>query len=83
LSQARPQGWPNDARTAFGSHRLFLHLPLDAAPAWWPPELFGDWRFDTLREITMHVMTETACHTGHPDAARELIEGRQWLVLTE
>jgi hypothetical protein len=29
----------------------------------------------------MHVITETATHAGHMDAARELIDGRQWLVL--
>jgi uncharacterized damage-inducible protein DinB len=57
--------------------------PLDAAPAWWPPELFGDFRLDTVREVVLHVITETACHTGHLDAARELIDGRQWLVLTD
>ena len=28
-----------------------------------------------------HVITETACHAGHLDAARELIDGRQHLVL--
>ncbi|HEX6486574.1 MAG TPA: hypothetical protein VF012_07660 [Nocardioidaceae bacterium] len=26
---------------------------------------------------------ETACHAGHLDAARELIDGKNWLVLTE
>jgi hypothetical protein len=26
-----------------------------------------------------HVMTETAVHAGHLDAARELIDGRTWL----
>jgi hypothetical protein len=31
----------------------------------------------------LHVITETACHAGHLDAARELIDGRRWLVLTE
>jgi hypothetical protein len=31
----------------------------------------------------LHVVTETACHAGHLDAARELIDGRRWLVLTE
>lgn len=30
----------------------------------------------------MHVVTETACHAGHLDTARELIDGRQWMVLT-
>jgi hypothetical protein len=56
---------------------------LDAAPAWWPSELFGDWRLGTVREIVLHTMTETACHAGHLDAARELIDGRLWLVLAE
>jgi hypothetical protein len=58
-------------------------VPLDAAPAWWPGELFGDWRLDDLREIVLHVTVETACHAGHLDAARELIDGRQWRVLTD
>ena len=56
---------------------------LDAAPAWWPDDLFGDFRLHDLREVILHVMTETACHAGHLDAARELIDGRRWLVLTE
>ena len=37
---------------------------------------------NSLREIILHTMTETACHTGHLDVVRELIDGRQWLVLT-
>jgi uncharacterized damage-inducible protein DinB len=57
--------------------------PLDDAPAWWPRDLFGDWRIDSLRQVLLHVMTETACHAGHLDAARELLDGRQWLVLTD
>jgi len=55
----------------------------DAAPALWPEELFGDWRLDNLREVILHVLTETAVHAGHLDAVRELIDGRTWLVLTE
>jgi hypothetical protein len=57
--------------------------PLDAAPAWWPPELFGNWRLHTVREVILHVMTETACHAGHLDTARELIDGRLWMVMTD
>ncbi|MFJ5234693.1 DinB family protein [Kitasatospora sp. NPDC088391] len=53
---------------------------LDAAPAWWP-DFFGGWRYDTLREVVLHVITETATHAGHLDAVRELIDGRQRLVL--
>lgn len=56
--------------------------PLDAPPAWWPADLFGDWRLHSLREVILHVISETACHAGHLDAARELLDGRQWLVLT-
>jgi hypothetical protein len=53
----------------------------DAALAWWPQGLFGDWRLRNHREVLLHVITETACHAGHLDAGRELIDGRQWLVL--
>ena len=65
------------------ANAIVAATPPDAAAAWWPPERFGDGRFRTLREIVLHVMTETACHAGHLDAARELIDGRTWLVMTE
>ena len=55
---------------------------LHAAPAWWP-DFFGFWRLHSLREIVLHVVTETATHAGHLDAARELIDGKLHLVLTE
>jgi uncharacterized damage-inducible protein DinB len=55
---------------------------LDAAPAWWPEDLFGTWRLADLRRVILHVIAETACHAGHLDATRELIDGRTWLVLT-
>jgi hypothetical protein len=54
----------------------------DAAPAWWPAERWGGWRLHEVRGVILHVITETACHAGHLDAARELIDGRTWLVLT-
>lgn len=54
---------------------------LAAAPRWWP-DFFGDWRLDSLREVVLHVITETATHAGHLDAVRELIDGRQRLVLS-
>lgn len=53
----------------------------DSAPAWWPEGMFGDWRIDTVREVILHVIVETACHAGHLDAARELVDGRQWFVM--
>jgi uncharacterized damage-inducible protein DinB len=53
---------------------------LDAAPAWWPDH-FGDRFLNTLEEVLLHVITETACHAGHLDAVRELLDGRRWVVL--
>lgn len=64
------------------ANAIIAATPPDAAPAWWPADLFGDFRLGTLREIILHVITETACHAGHLDAARELLDGQQWLVLT-
>ena len=55
--------------------------PLDQAPSNWP-ERWTDWRFEDLQELMLHVITETAVHAGHLDAVRELIDGRQHLVLT-
>jgi hypothetical protein len=64
------------------ANEIIAPTPLDAAPAWWPAQLFGSWRLNDLREVILHVITETACHAGHLDAVRELIDGRTWLVLT-
>ncbi|HEV2360077.1 MAG TPA: DinB family protein [Acidimicrobiales bacterium] len=60
---------------------VIRETPADAPPKWWPEELFGTWRLDSVRLIVLHVISETACHAGHLDAARELIDGAQWLVL--
>jgi uncharacterized damage-inducible protein DinB len=53
---------------------------LDAAIAqrdsWW-----GEWEVPDLRFVLLHTITETACHAGHADAVRELIDGSQWVVL--
>ncbi|HEX6683334.1 MAG TPA: DinB family protein [Candidatus Limnocylindrales bacterium] len=63
------------------SNAVIAATGLDSPPKWWPEDLFGDFRLDSLREVMLHMITETACHAGHLDAARELIDGRQWLVL--
>jgi hypothetical protein len=62
------------------ANTIIAATALEAAPAWWP-DFFGTWRLQDLREVILHVITETACHAGHLDAARELIDGRRWLVL--
>ncbi len=52
-----------------------------------PPEQPEDWwgdaglHFPDLRTILVHVLVETAVHAGHLDAVRELLDGRQHLVL--
>lgn len=55
---------------------------VDTPLAWWPHHLFGEPHLHTLRDVLLHVITETACHAGHLDAARELLDGRRWMVLT-
>jgi uncharacterized damage-inducible protein DinB len=64
------------------SNQIIDSVPLDAKPLWWPIEQFGDWRIESLREILLHVIVETACHAGQLDVVRELLDRRQWLVLT-
>lgn len=59
---------------------IITATPADRPPAWWP-DFFGDFRLDSLRQVLLHVITETACHAGHLDAARELTDGRTWMVL--
>ncbi|MFZ0667732.1 MAG: DinB family protein, partial [Acidimicrobiales bacterium] len=60
---------------------IIANTELDAEPRYWP-EFFGDWRLPDLRAILLHVIAETACHAGHLDAARELMDGHTWLILT-
>lgn len=57
---------------------MIRNLPLGTAPVWWPQDMFGGWRLDSLQEVLLHVIVETTCHAGHLDAARELIDGRTW-----
>lgn len=67
-------------REAGLANAIIEATPLGIAPARWPEE-WSTWRYSDLREIMLHVITETACHAGHLDAVRELIDGRTWVVL--
>lgn len=55
---------------------------LDDPPAqpeeWWADAGLS---FPDLRTVLVHVLVETAVHAGHLDAARELLDGRQYIVL--
>ncbi len=62
------------------ANAIIRATPLKAAPRHWADH-FGDWRLPDLRAILLHVIVETACHAGHLDAARELIDGKTWLIL--
>jgi uncharacterized damage-inducible protein DinB len=61
--------------------KIIVATPLETPPAAWPEDLFGSFRLANLREIILHVIVETACHAGHLDAARELLDQRQFVVL--
>lgn len=56
---------------------------LEDPPKAWPDLFAPQFHLDNLRELVLHVIVETATHAGQLDATRELIDGRQWLVLTE
>jgi hypothetical protein len=56
--------------------RTGLDAPLAQRDSWW-----GEWDVPDLRFVLLHTITETACHAGHADAARELLDGGQWVVL--
>jgi len=89
---AEEDGWHVDSETPASSildvyqeqiersNAVLAQAELDAPPAWWP-SFFGDWRLDDTREVILHVLVETSVHAGHLDAARELIDGKTWLVL--
>ena len=66
------------------SNAIITTMPLDMAPRQ-PDPRWGAWgsRFSDLRFVMLHVLKETSCHAGHLDAVRELIDGRQWIVLGE
>jgi hypothetical protein len=62
------------------ANAVIAAMPLDAASRA-GPDFFGEWRLPDLRAVLLHVITETACHAGHLDAARELLDGGTWLIL--
>lgn len=62
--------------------KIITATSLDVPPAWWPGFFAPSFHLVNLRQVLPHVIAETACHAGHLDAARELIDGQTWLILT-
>lgn len=70
-------------RTAIENADTYIaQHPLSTSPErpepWWPEAGLS---FPDLRTVIAHVITETATHAGQLDVVRELIDGRQYLVL--
>lgn len=64
------------------SDRILATADLDRPPAWTPPpEVFPFPPFEASWQVVDHLLVETATHAGHLDIVRELIDGRQYLVL--
>jgi Protein of unknown function (DUF664) len=64
------------------ANAIVAATPLGTPPRQRDPQ-WGAWAdgISDLRVVMLHVLKETACHAGHLDAAAELIDGRQWIVL--
>ena len=67
---------------AAASDAIIETTPLDTPPAqpedWWAAV---GMTFPDLRSVLVHVLVETAVHAGQLDATRELIDGKQYIVL--
>ncbi len=60
------------------SDAIIATADLDATPTAWP-DFLGP--AQTVGEIVLHVLAETATHAGQLDIVRETIDGHQHLVL--
>jgi uncharacterized damage-inducible protein DinB len=79
---------PRDILVAYRAEIVYVdHLVrarnLDDVPLWWDESLFGPaTQPDSLRDVILHVITETATHAGQMDVVRELSDGKQNMVFT-
>ncbi|HVB90576.1 MAG TPA: DinB family protein [Acidimicrobiales bacterium] len=80
-----PDQSPEDVVKLYREEIERADLIIAGTPLGDPPrqrdEWWGDWQVPDVRFIMLHVIAETACHAGHLDAVRELLDGRQWVVL--
>lgn len=52
--------------------------PVAKPEDWWESAGIS---FPDVRSVILHVLAETAVHAGHLDVVRELLDGRQYIVL--
>jgi hypothetical protein len=60
---------------------IIAATPLEQPPVAWPVEQWPDWSYDSLQQIVLHVIAETATHAGHLDVMREMLDGTTWMVV--
>jgi hypothetical protein len=60
------------------SDAIISTADLDATPSAWPESLGPE---QTVGQIVLHVMVETATHAGQLDIVREMLGGQQYRVL--
>ena len=60
------------------SDAIISAADLGSTPASWPEYLGPS---QTIAQIVLHVIAETATHAGHLDIVREMLDGHQYLVL--
>jgi hypothetical protein len=72
-----------DYRRQIETSNVVLNSVLPDDPPRRRDPLWDDWGIDfpTVRASVLHMIVETATHAGHLDAAVELIDGRQHLVI--
>lgn len=66
------------------SDEVLADVSVEDAPRRPDPD-WEEWgmAFPRVRDVLLHVITETAVHAGHLDATRELLDGSQWIVLDD
>ena len=85
--RVEPDEDPSDVLRSYRSAIARSNEIIDARRFDDPPRKPEDWwseagiDFPDLRTIVVHVLVETAVHAGQLDAVRELLDGRQHLVI--
>jgi len=62
------------------SNAIIAVTPLDTPPRQ-RDERLGEVQIPDLKFVILHMIEEIACHAGHLDVVRELLDGRQWMAL--